>query len=68
MLLPVYQKPHAVIHCSVVCRDDIVAAALASRRQLLVTIASGLLSAISYCHQRGVAHCGIGAGKGGGHG
>lgn len=45
------------------CREEVIAAALAARRELLVKIASGLLSAISYCHQRGVAHCGIGAGK-----
>lgn len=47
------------------CREEVVAAALAARRRLLVSIASGLLSAISYCHQRGVAHCGIGAGEAG---
>lgn len=45
------------------CREAVVADALAARRKLLVTIASGLLSAISYCHQCGVAHCGIGAGE-----
>jgi serine/threonine protein kinase len=39
-----------------------VAAALAARRSLLVGMAAGLLSAISFCHQRGVAHCGVGAG------
>jgi hypothetical protein len=44
------------------CREAVIAAALASRRTLLVSLAKGLLSAISYCHQRGVAHCGIGAG------
>lgn len=51
-----------VVCYAVGCREAVVAAALAARRTLLVSMAKGLLSAISYCHQRGVAHCGIGAG------
>lgn len=61
-----WQLPAACLRLTPrLCREEVVAAALAARRRLLVSIASGLLSAISYCHQRGVAHCGIGAGEAG---
>jgi serine/threonine protein kinase len=44
------------------CREQAVALALRSRRTLLQRIAQGLLQALSYCHSRGVAHCGLGPG------
>lgn len=44
------------------CREAAIAAALAARRALLREAAAGLLRAISYCHRRGVAHCGLGPG------
>ncbi|WIA19004.1 hypothetical protein OEZ85_003668 [Tetradesmus obliquus] len=43
-------------------KEQAVALALRSRRTLLQRIAQGLLQALSYCHSRGVAHCGLGPG------
>ncbi|KAF6236642.1 hypothetical protein COO60DRAFT_1632418 [Scenedesmus sp. NREL 46B-D3] len=43
-------------------KEHAVALALRSRRTLLQRIAQGLLQALSYCHSRGVAHCGLGPG------
>jgi len=40
-----------------------VAAALQGRYSLLQSIAEQLLQALSFCHQRGVAHCGLGTGS-----
>lgn len=48
--------------CLLDCREQAVALALRSRRTLLQRIAQGLLQALSYCHSRGVAHCGLGPG------
>lgn len=39
-----------------------MAAALQARHNLLRAIAQGLLAALSFCHQYGVAHCGLGSG------
>eukprot|EP00878_Enallax_costatus_P042877 GHUV01050381.1.p1 GENE.GHUV01050381.1~~GHUV01050381.1.p1 ORF type:complete len:402 (+),score=133.27 GHUV01050381.1:1444-2649(+) len=44
-------------------REDAIAAALQARYNLLAAIARGLLQALSFCHQRGVAHCGLGCGS-----
>lgn len=45
------------------CREDAVAAALQARYNLLQAVARGLLEALSFCHQKGVAHCGLGCGS-----
>eukprot|EP00879_Flechtneria_rotunda_P017025 GHRR01017826.1.p1 GENE.GHRR01017826.1~~GHRR01017826.1.p1 ORF type:complete len:362 (+),score=123.37 GHRR01017826.1:758-1843(+) len=44
-------------------KEVAIATAVKSRHKLLQTIARGVLQALSYCHQRGVAHCGLGPGS-----
>eukprot|EP00775_Hariotina_reticulata_P006747 gene6747-6967_t len=44
-------------------KEAAVAAAIQGRYSLLQGIAEQLLQALSFCHQRGVAHCGLGTGS-----
>lgn len=52
-----------LMSCLLTIREDAVSAALQARHNLLTAIARGLLQALSFCHQRGVAHCGLGCGS-----